>query len=192
MRHKRFIKNHILTQKYYLSLNIKKKSFIELPPKFSYYHYNDICEDIIINFSKGRKILVICDSIKEANCLKKDLDRFDLKDLIKKYKNIDNHYRENIILFTGYDMDKKDYYNLKNKKIILSSYYVWRDINIKTTSEEESNGGLHVILTYMPCNYRLFKKVFGRNFPEGKNGTGQIIIKRDELEPNYSKLFEKM
>ena len=44
----------------------------------------------------------------------------------------------------------------------------------------------------MPCNYRLFKKVFDRNFPEGKNGTGQIIIKRDELELNYSKLFEKM
>lgn len=170
-----------------------KKRFIELPPKFSnsLTHYNDICEDIIINFYYGRKIFVICDSIKETYELKKYLDEFELKDLKEKYRNfnnIDNHYRNKIVLFNDYN--KEDYYNLKNGKIILSPCYVLRGMDIMTTDEEEDNGGLHIILTYMPSNYRLLKQAFGRTAHFDKNGTGQIIIK--SCEYNYSQLFQKM
>ena len=171
----------------------RKKRFIELPPKFSnnFTHYDDICEDIIINFYYGRKIFVICDSIKETYELKKYLDRYNLNDLKEKnknFKNIDNHYKDKIILFNGYNSE--DYYKLKNGKIILSPCYALRGLDIMTTKEEEFNGGLHIILTYMPSNYRLLKQAFGRTAHFGKNGTGQIIIESGEY--NYSQLFEKM
>ena len=150
------------------------KRFIELPPKLSNRFFDDICEDIIINFNKGRKILIVCNSIKDAYTLESYLlKKFDKKDFV---------------LYTGYD--KEYYYNYKDKKIILSSGYVMRDMGITITSKEEFNGGLHVILTYMPNNYRLLKQIFGRALFGGKSGTGQIILRKNEY--NYSQLFEKM
>ena len=58
----------------------KKKRFIELPPILSNIleHEDNICEDIIINYSYGRKVLVICESIKEAQNLNKKLLKFDV------------------------------------------------------------------------------------------------------------------
>ena len=51
----------------------KQKRFIELPPKLSenLKHHNDICKDIIINYSKGRRILIIWNQLKKQEKLKR-------------------------------------------------------------------------------------------------------------------------
>ena len=51
---------NILIQKCYLFHNIKKR-FVELPTLLVNFndHFKILCKDIIINFYKGRKILVI-------------------------------------------------------------------------------------------------------------------------------------
>ena len=158
----------------------KKKRFVELPALLVNFndHFKIICKDIIINFYKGRKILVICNSIKEAKIIENELKKiiniesFGIKkDLIEK-----EDFRDSIILYTRSDTEKT---NIKDKKkrIILSTNLGGRGTDIQTTVEEEAAGGLHVILTYMPDNYRVLKQAFGRTSREGKKGTAQIILR---------------
>ncbi len=171
----------------------KKKRFIELPPIFSNIleHPKNICIDIIINYSRGRKILVICESIKEAQNLKKELLNFDINSLKEAYPFVKENYKNFILLYTRSDTSEKENYKNKQGKIILSTNFGGRGTDIKTTPEEEKNGGMHVILTKMPTNYRVLKQAFGRTSREGKKGTGQIILKQEANE-SFSDVVDDM
>ena len=172
----------------------KKKRFVELPPLLVNLkdHYDAICQDIIINFYKGRKILVICNSIKEAKIIEKKLkdiiniEIFGInKDVFEK-----DDFRNSIILYTRSDTEKANIKKL-NKRIILSTNLGGRGTDIQTTPKEEEAGGLHVILTYLPKNYRVLKQAFGRTSREGKKGTGQIILKNMGYQ-SYSDVKKEM
>ena len=158
----------------------KKKRFVELPAILVNYneHFRIICKDIIINFYKGRKILVICNSIKEAKIIENELKKLINIESFGINNNLieQEDFRESIILYTRSDTEKT---NIKEKKkrIILSTNLGGRGTDIQTSIEEEAVGGLHVILTYMPDNYRVLKQAFGRTSREGKKGTAQIILK---------------
>ena len=98
----------------------RQKRFVELPPKICKIenHINEICKDIIINYHKGRKILVICRSINEAKYIEEELKNFKTEILlneiiINKDKNIDD-YKNQIVLYTRNDNEEK--YNIKEKK----------------------------------------------------------------------------
>ena len=171
----------------------KKKRFIELPPKLINFldHIDNICEDIIINYSYGRRILVICESIKEAQQLYKKLLSFNIKSFKEKNPFVKEDYKNFILLYTRSDTSEKENYKSKIGKIILSTNIGGRGTDIKTTKEQEENGGMHVILTSMPSNYRVLKQAFGRTSREGKKGTGQIIIKKESYQ-SYSDVIEEM
>ena len=174
----------------------KRKRFVELPPLLVNIneHLNLICKDILINFYKGRKILVICSSIKEAKFIEEELkrkNRLNLKelnispDLIKE-----KDYRDYIILYTRSDTEESNI-KIKGKKIILSTNLGGRGTDIKTDIKEEEAGGLHVILTYIPANYRVLKQAFGRTSREGKKGTAQIILQNIKYK-SYSDVINEM
>ena len=171
----------------------KKKRFIELPPILSdiLEHLDKICEDIIINYSYGRKILVICESIKEAQTLHKKLLNFNINSLKEEYPFVKESYKNFILLYTRSDTSESENYKNKIGKIIISTNIGGRGTDIKTSEEEEKNGGMHVILTSMPSNYRVLKQAFGRTSREGKKGTGQIIIKKEDHE-SYLEVVKDM
>ena len=100
-------------------------------------------------------------------------------------------YKPFILLYTRSDTSEKDNYKNKVGKIILSTNIGGRGTDIKTTEDEEENGGMHVILTSMPSNYRVLKQAFGRTSREGKKGTGQIILKQESNE-SYSDVVNEM
>ena len=139
-------------------------------------------------FCKRKKNFSICSSIKEANVLKK---------LLKSFKNENSELPyltdDDIILYTRSDTDEKD--NIKkqkNKRIFLSTNFGGRGTDLQTNENEEKNGGLHVILTDMPSNYRVLKQAFGRTSREGKKGTGQMILKNTLAYNTYSELIDDM
>ena len=171
----------------------KRKRFIELPAILSNIldHQNRICEDIIINYSYGRRVLVICESIKEAQTLYNKLLKYDITSLKKKYNFIKEDYHSYILLYTRSDTSEKENYKKEKGKIILSTNFGGRGTDLKTTIEQERNGGMHVILTSMPSNYRVLKQAFGRTSREGKKGTGQIILKREGYD-SYSEVVNEM
>lgn len=60
-------------------------------------------------------------------------------------------------------------------EIILATNLAGRGTDIKT-DEIEKNGGMHVILTFIPSNQRVEEQAFGRTARQGKRGTGQMIL----------------
>ena len=55
-----------------------------------------------------------------------------------------------------------------------------RGTDIKTDGIEK-NGGMHVIVTFMPSNQRVEEQAFGRTARQGKSGTGQMILNATNL-----------
>ena len=176
----------------------KKKRFVILPTILckKNEHYQAIYENIRLNYRKKRKILVICDSIMEANQIKEIICEQEKKNANNKDDNKENSnygdMENDIILYTRSDKVKEDYLEKNsNKKIFLSTNLGGRGTDLKTNQEEENNGGLHVILTSMPKNFRVLKQAFGRTSREGKKGTGQMIIYNEKFN-TYSEIVNEM
>ncbi|CAF1677482.1 unnamed protein product, partial [Didymodactylos carnosus] len=49
-------------------------------------------------------------------------------------------------------------------------------MHIDTSNKLEENGGLHVIITYLPTNIRIEIQAFGRTARKDNKGTGEYII----------------
>ena len=62
------------------------------------------------------------------------------------------------------------------------------------TDEVEKNGGMHVILTFLPDNQRVEEQALGRTARSGKNGSGIIImeINIDDFQIRNESLKKKM
>uniref|UniRef100_A0A183C8N6 SECA_MOTOR_DEAD domain-containing protein n=1 Tax=Globodera pallida TaxID=36090 RepID=A0A183C8N6_GLOPA len=122
----------------------------------------NICENILIHVKqRKRAALVICltnDKVEQLSTAVKS-EFPDIK--IHKYTDDDEQLPTE---FVG-PMD-----------VIFSTNYAGRGTDIKTSAELEANGGLHVIVTFMPRNSRVERQAFGRTARQGKKGTAQLII----------------
>jgi len=88
---------------------------------------------IVSLFLKGRKIFVICSSIKEANVSKKILKSYKIENSELSYLKDDD-----IILYTRSDTDEKDnIIKQKNKRIFLSTNFGGRGTDLQTNENEE-------------------------------------------------------
>ena len=165
------------------------KRFIELPAIICEENYEmhliKICLEIIFHYSKGRKILVICQDIKEGKKIEELLkkENFDLENQDVNYKNdIDLYLRNDENEFEN-KLDKS------KKRIIISTNLGGRGTDINTTPEIEDKGGLHVIITKLSENSRTQKQAFGRTSREGKKGSGQYIFKEEKGIKTYNQLI---
>ena len=161
----------------------RRKRFIEIPPlitKNDDEHTDKICKDIILNYSKKRKILVICETIQEAIQLKKSLKNYDVNRIKNKIQNLDDTFKndDNIGMFIKNDNNDD---NFRVKRIIISTNLGGRGQDFETTEEEENAGGMHVIITKLSKNIRVQNQAFGRTARKGKKGTGIIIFKNSEF-----------
>ena len=159
------------------------KRFIELPALIcdenKDEHIKKICDEICYHFSKGRKILVICKDIKEGDniehFLKSDIFKLNEKDIFSYVRNDIDDIEENL--------------RVTERRIIISTNLGGRGTDIKTSIEQEKNGGLHVIITKLSSNSRTQQQAFGRTSRQGNKGSGQFIITQKKNLKTYDQLI---
>ena len=137
-------------------------------PKLKEYKEEIITEIVKFSAIKKRVVLVLFEYIDQAN---------EMEALLKKNKEYLKLEDSKIILYTRSDMDntfleKK----LRPNTIILSTNLSGRGTDIKIDPEAEKNGGLHVIITFMPYNERIEQQAQGRAARCGQKGSSITII----------------
>jgi hypothetical protein len=123
---------------------------------------NEICSSAINEANKERGTLIICETIEHTKLI---------ADKLK------SEYRAGAIkLYTMNNMNQeREIEKVNPGEIIIATNLAGRGTDIKT-DEIEKNGGMHVIVTFMPSNQRVEEQAFGRTARQGKRGTGQMIL----------------
>ncbi|XP_069482764.1 uncharacterized protein [Ambystoma mexicanum] len=123
---------------------------------------------------KGQATLVVCEDVKTAEKLQKEL--IELKavsnsDKLTLYTRSDKHNIETRIFDAG--------------DVIIATNLGGRGTDVKITRDVNDSGGLFVILTHFPTNMRVEKQIFGRTSRKGNPGMVQMILNYQELPQSY-------
>lgn len=112
-----------------------------------------------------RAVLVICQSKRSATTI--------YNELMQVYKL----RKDCVKLYTRDDTNEKHIvkYRLNPGDIIIATNLAGRGTDIKLSNQIEINGGLHVLVAFLPKNYRVERQAFGRTARKGQKGTAQII-----------------
>ncbi|CAG8752309.1 28730_t:CDS:2, partial [Gigaspora margarita] len=151
----------------------KEKQFKEIEGIVASNTYEwllNVSNNIVQEVEKGRSVLVICETIENARTID------DI--LLKVYP------KRNIRLYSRNDNDECSAVKEKvnSRDIIIATNLAGRGTDIKTSASVESNGGMHVIVTFLPSNSRVEAQAFGRTARQGAKGTAQIVINRAHAE----------
>ncbi len=148
----------------------KKKKFIEQSGQVVQDEAlsQAVSEDALSKLEEGRSSLIICETIKEAKQTLQQLQNITNGVNIKTFFDEENaHITEQVI---------------GAEEIVIATNIAGRGTDFKTSVELEENGGLHVCVSFLPCNKRVEDQAFGRTARQGKNGTAKLIVKKSEIE----------
>ncbi|CAG8617162.1 6790_t:CDS:2, partial [Dentiscutata heterogama] len=104
----------------------------------------EIVSNIIQESEKGRAVLVICKTIEDVTVIYEILTKVDQRWKTRLYSRNDNDNDECSAV-----KEKVD-----SGDIIIATNLAGRGTDIKTSTSVEKNGGLHVIVTFLPSNSR--------------------------------------
>ncbi|OCT68716.1 hypothetical protein XELAEV_18040004mg [Xenopus laevis] len=123
---------------------------------------------------KSQAVLVICEDMKTANELNKNL--MELEDIA---------HLMNITMYTRSDKHTVEIKTFDSGSVILATNLAGRGTDIKVTEQVNCNGGLFVILTHFPSNRRVEKQIFGRTSRKGNPGMVHMILNQQNLASCY-------
>ncbi|MFN3235095.1 MAG: hypothetical protein ACE365_06755 [Gammaproteobacteria bacterium] len=151
----------------------RQKRFIEFNPSIT-EDKSSWLEKIKQNANRqvnyDRSVLIICESIQEADEIHKTLTGgHEHHHKIKKYSRSDE-MNQGIL-------DRE----IGPGEIIVATNLAGRGTDIKPSAAVKNNGGLHVIVTSLSINDRVCKQAYGRTSRAGAPGTAESIINRETL-----------
>ncbi|CAF4662296.1 unnamed protein product, partial [Rotaria sp. Silwood2] len=158
----------------------KKKRYIQLSSKvaFEYSDWLDLIAKESIEIGKKRPVLIICENVEATENIWNELIRNGVPPhTIEKYQkdgdNIEERFRKTPATIGD---------------IIIATNKGGRGTDIHVNPEVNEQGGLHVILSYLPGNVRVEEQAFGRTARNGAVGTGQFILQVDKSV--YEHMYE--
>jgi hypothetical protein len=149
----------------------KHKNFKEIPGLIANNSSWDrrVTVEVLEKIDERRAVLVICET---------ELDLLTIKGNLEKLQNTDFRIR----IYANEDNVKETKNKVKIGDIILATNIAGRGTNFRTEKDLEEKGGLHVCVTFLPCNLRVENQAFGRTSRHGNSGTAQLIIRRSEVD----------
>ena len=130
----------------------------------------------------GRSILIICETNNSLNQIYTEL----------------NSYCNNLNLINILEDDNNDKTIpeiIESGIVIISTIISRRGIHLKLGNEVLKNGGLHIIITFIPSNCRVEEQIYESASKNGEPGTWQLVINyKESLEkylvmPNINELY---
>uniref|UniRef100_A0A7E4VS27 Chloroplast protein-transporting ATPase n=1 Tax=Panagrellus redivivus TaxID=6233 RepID=A0A7E4VS27_PANRE len=119
---------------------------------------------------QNRSALLICRSIKDVQTLK------------QYFLQQDRTFWTSRIITYERDSESCEFAKgLPPQKVVISTNLAGRGTDIDINMELKENGGLHVIISFLPENQRIEEQAYGRAARCGCPGSGQIIGMSDEL-----------
>ena len=129
-------------------------------------------EKILVNIKtiveqQKRSVLLICNSIAKGK---------EFYDILEKNYNVKKYFTED---------DKETIEQVLDIGIIIvATNLTGRGTDIKISEQLEKNGGLHVLVSFLPINQRIEEQNYGRAGRKGQKGSHILIMKyNDEYGP---------
>jgi len=124
-----------------------------------------ICNACIMESTKGRAILVICETIHKALAISERMNKKSNSSIKVKF-------------YTRDDTEEKNTANeiLVSGDIVVATNLAGRGTNFKLHQSVVDKGGLHICLTFLPSNLRVEEQAIGRASRKGQPGTAQLVL----------------
>jgi hypothetical protein len=119
-----------------------------------------ITKSTLLEAKNGRAVLVICKYVAQVEQLFCILQNESPLTKVFTYTGKNNFNKETI----------------DSGEVLLATNIAGRGTDIKTSNEVEKNGGLHVIITFLPNSTRVELQNAGRTARQGKKGSCQLIV----------------
>jgi preprotein translocase subunit SecA len=110
-----------------------------------------------------RSVLVVCDNIESADSIYNNLLKTDAQIKVVKY-------------VSSFDVAFKQNQEIPPGQVIIATNLAGRGTDLKPSKELLNNGGLHVIIGFLPPNARVEAQAEGRTARCGQTGSFQFII----------------
>jgi preprotein translocase subunit SecA len=124
-----------------------------------------------------RAVLVICATVH---------DLINLDNTIRKIAIVVGLSEPRIRLYADEECVSVTEEELDIGDIVLSTNIGGRGTDLKTSGELNKNGGLHVIVAFLPLNQRVEDQATGRTSRQGKEGSAQLFIRGSEVNNLYA------
>lgn len=122
----------------------------------------------------SRAALVIVEDIKTAKLLKLEIEKSIPKENLKLYTR--NETEEVKVIEQS----------LQQESVIIATNLAGRGTNITVCDRVNENGGLFVLVTFLPFNKRVELQAKGRTSRKGEPGSTQMILLSETLQKNFS------
>ena len=157
---------------YYILSNLTKiqypfstdKSIFDVSVQFKI-----ISNEILLTIARQRAALVICEDIATAENIHKRMSKENIKASI--YLHTEG---------VGYDGGRMSTV-LKPGDVVITTNLGARGTDFVTDDVVNKNGGLFVLVTFIPLNDRVEEQAFGRTGRRGATGSCQIIVNNHQM-----------
>ena len=126
----------------------------------------DVVERLVSNKQKKRAVLVVCENIEAANSVHDILAKLTTNgaDVVKFVSSFDETFKS------------RQQESIRPGQVMVATNLAGRGTDLKPNGQLIENGGLHVIVTFMPANARIEAQAEGRTARAGQPGSFQFII----------------